>query len=32
MYGVGPGFTSVAGDPFAPIGPGLKDRDDWWFR
>ncbi|POY73063.1 hypothetical protein BMF94_3901 [Rhodotorula taiwanensis] len=32
MYGVGPGFTSVAGDPFSPIGPDIAKQDNWWFR
>ncbi|TKA51757.1 hypothetical protein B0A53_05441 [Rhodotorula sp. CCFEE 5036] len=32
MYGVGPGFTNLAGDPFSPIGPDIASQNDWWFR
>ncbi|GAA5866526.1 hypothetical protein JCM8547_000656 [Rhodosporidiobolus lusitaniae] len=32
MYGVGDGFEYSAGDPVAPIGPGLTKQSDWWFR
>ncbi|GAA5878060.1 hypothetical protein JCM16303_002834 [Sporobolomyces ruberrimus] len=32
MYGVGPGFTNVAGSPGDPIGPDIANQNDWWFR
>lgn len=32
MYGVGPGFTNLAGDPYGPIGPDIANQNDWWFR
>lgn len=32
MYGVGAGFSYDAGDPVAPLGPGVQDMKDWWFR
>ncbi|KWU44348.1 hypothetical protein RHOSPDRAFT_34138 [Rhodotorula sp. JG-1b] len=32
MYGVGPGFTNLAGDPFSPIGPDIANQNEWWFR
>ncbi|BGP11317.1 hypothetical protein NBRC10512v2_007256 [Rhodotorula toruloides] len=32
MYGVGAGFSYDAGDPVAPLGPGVREMEDWWFR
>ncbi|GAA5855113.1 hypothetical protein JCM9279_001956 [Rhodotorula babjevae] len=32
MYGVGPDFEYAAGNPVTPIGPGVSDISDWWFR
>lgn len=27
-----PDYSSLAGDPVSPIGPGVGSRDAWWFR
>ncbi|CEQ41736.1 SPOSA6832_03495 [Sporobolomyces salmonicolor] len=32
VYGIGPDWTFPAGDLFDPLGPGVADQDDWWFR
>ncbi|GAA5905158.1 hypothetical protein JCM6882_000396 [Rhodosporidiobolus microsporus] len=32
MYGVGDDFAYDVGDPVAPIGPDLRNQNDWWFR
>ncbi|GAA5895666.1 hypothetical protein JCM5296_003773 [Sporobolomyces johnsonii] len=32
VYGIGPDWTFPAGELFDPIGPGVADQDDWWFR
>ncbi|GAA5905609.1 hypothetical protein JCM8208_005785 [Rhodotorula glutinis] len=32
MYGVGVDFAYDAGNPVTPIGPGVDNMSDWWFR
>ncbi|GAA5951057.1 hypothetical protein JCM21900_005710 [Sporobolomyces salmonicolor] len=32
VYGIGPDWTFPAGELFDPLGPGVADQDDWWFR
>lgn len=32
MYGVEAGFSYEAGDPVAPLGPGVQKLEDWWFK